>query len=139
MINGLFVLRSNRMKKAIVALLTVLLVSSAYADGGHGHRGGWGGREHHEGWGWDGSWFLPALIGSAIFLDIARSNTTYVQPEPVYVQPEPIYSAPVNPPSVATAPPFPQVLYFCPETNAYYPYVKSCANGWQAVPATPPQ
>ena len=135
------------MKTILAALLATSLVTPAYADGGHGrsheywdddHRGGWSYEGHRDGWGWDGSWFLPALIGSAIFLDIARSNT-YSQPEPVYVQPEPIYSAPVSPPSVAAAPPPPQVWYFCPEANAYYPYVKSCANGWQTVPATPPQ
>lgn len=129
------------MKNFLVTLLAVLMVTPAYADGVHGHsheywdddhRSGWSYEGHHDGWGWDGGWFLPALIGSAIFLDIARSNTTYSQPESVYV-------APVNPPSVAAIPPPPQVWYFCPEANGYYPYVKSCANGWQTVPATPQQ
>ena len=27
--------------------------------------------------------------------------------------------------------------YYCPETKAYYPYVKQCAGGWQRVPAQP--
>jgi hypothetical protein len=27
--------------------------------------------------------------------------------------------------------------YFCPSSNAFYPYVKSCADHWEAVPATP--
>ncbi len=136
------------MKAIFTILLAASMISPAYADGGRGrshdywdddHHGGWGYEEHHDSWGWDGGWFLPALIGSAIFLDIARSNNTYTQPEPVYVLPEPIYAASVNPPSVAAVPPPPQVWYFCPEANAYYPYVKSCANGWQAVPAMPPQ
>lgn len=136
------------MKKVLVMLLAILLISPAYADSRHGrshdywdddHHSDWNYEEHHTGWGWDGGWFLPALIGSAIFLDIARSNITYVQPEPVYIQPEPVYAAPVNPPRVAAAPLPQQVWYFCPEANTYYPYVKSCANGWETVPATPPQ
>lgn len=28
--------------------------------------------------------------------------------------------------------------YYCPEAQAYYPYVKQCAKGWQRVPPQPP-
>jgi hypothetical protein len=28
--------------------------------------------------------------------------------------------------------------YFCPSSNAYYPHVKQCPEGWQQVPLTPP-
>ena len=28
--------------------------------------------------------------------------------------------------------------YYCPETKAYYPYVKQCAGGWQRVAPQPP-
>jgi hypothetical protein len=30
------------------------------------------------------------------------------------------------------------VWYFCPESKAYYPYVRECPGGWQKVPAQPP-
>jgi hypothetical protein len=28
--------------------------------------------------------------------------------------------------------------YYCPESKAYYPYVRECPGGWQTVPAEPP-
>jgi hypothetical protein len=28
--------------------------------------------------------------------------------------------------------------YFCPESRAYYPYVRECAGGWQRVAPQPP-
>jgi hypothetical protein len=28
--------------------------------------------------------------------------------------------------------------YYCADSNAYYPYIKECATGWQRVPAQPP-
>ena len=73
--------------------------------------------------------------------------------------PAPVYAAPVvlSPPLVIQ--PQPQVYieqprqgsntgevqprdnspywYFCAERNAYYPYVKTCAGGWQQVTPTP--
>lgn len=112
------------MKKIMITLLAVLLSQSVYADGGGRHGGG----GHRGSWGWEGGWFFPALVGGAIFLDLARRDT-YVRPETVYVQPEPVYM-----PSTAATP----VWYFCPAANAYYPYVASCPSGWQTVPATPP-
>jgi hypothetical protein len=69
-------------------------------------------------------------------------RTVYVPPAPyapVYA-PAPVYEqvyeqayAPVIPP------PSEQYWYFCAAANAYYPYVRSCPTGWQAVPATPPR
>jgi hypothetical protein len=29
------------------------------------------------------------------------------------------------------------VWYYCPQSQAYYPYVKECPGGWQTVPASP--
>lgn len=40
--------------------------------------------------------------------------------------------APAAPPPTAT-----QWWYWCGSANAYYPYVKSCAEGWQKVPPQP--
>lgn len=36
-----------------------------------------------------------------------------------------------------TAPPA-AFWYYCRSANAYYPYVRSCPSGWEAVPAQPP-
>ncbi len=73
----------------------------------------------------------------------------YAYPQPVYVTPSPpVYiersDLPPAPQPVpqAAAPasqaPAPQDWYFCPESNAYYPYVRSCAAGWQRVAPQPP-
>ncbi|MEQ1525234.1 MAG: hypothetical protein ABL902_00700 [Gallionella sp.] len=113
------------MKNILLVLFTALISTPVYADrGGHRH-----GSEFRGSMSWEGSgWFFPALVGGAIFLDLAR-RTAPAEPETVYVQPEPVYA-----PKVAAAP----VWYFCPATNTYYPYVNSCPGGWQTVPATPP-
>ena len=39
----------------------------------------------------------------------------------------------------ASAPPASASWYYCDSTNAYYPYVSECREGWRAVPANPPQ
>jgi hypothetical protein len=116
----LYVHREPPMKKLLIALLAVLSTAPAYADGWHGR--GW---ERGSGWGWGDSWIVPALIGGAVVYDLAQPQTVYIQPAPVY--------APVYAPAAVQ-----QYWYFCAAANAYYPYVSSCPNGWQAVPATPP-
>lgn len=116
-------------KLLLLLLLAILSITPAFADRGYAH----GGR-HGGGWGWGGAWIVPALIGGAILYDVTRPQPVYAEPAPVYVQPAPRY-APVYAPAVAS---LPQPWYFCPAANAYYPYVSSCASGWQVVPATPP-
>jgi len=32
----------------------------------------------------------------------------------------------------------PPAWYYCPESKAYYPYVKECPGGWQQVAPQPP-
>lgn len=109
------------MKTIFIALLATLLVTPAYADGGHGRHYGGG---HHGSWGWDGGWIFPVLIGGAIFYDLTQPRTIYVQPAPVY--------APSVAPVTAAS------WYYCPAANGYYPYVASCPGGWETVPAAPP-
>ncbi len=108
----------------IVALIAITVSVPAYAD-----RGG------------RGSWIGPALIGGIIGYSLARPYypyysyypyPVYQQPYPIYVQPAPSYAPDIVAPSV-------QYWYFCPEANAYYPYVAFCPHGWQAVPAIPPR
>jgi hypothetical protein len=74
----------------------------------------------------------------------------YYWPAPVYYYPAPVYYYPP-----VTVAPAPQVYierndapaaadaatgwwYYCPEAQAYYPYVRECAKGWQRVPPQPP-
>jgi hypothetical protein len=112
------------MKTLLVALLSAMLITPVYADGWHegGRRGGSG---------WGGEWILPALIGGAILYDATRPQTIYVEPPPVInVQPAPVYGGNL-------APPVSQYWYYCAATNAYYPNVPDCRNGWQLIPATP--
>lgn len=109
------------MKKIMAMLVTVALVipASAHAGPRHGH-GYMGGHFHR------GHWIAPALVGGAVVYQFS-------QPRPIYVpvRTDPIYAVPVVAPQAP-------VWYWCAEANAYYPYVDSCPNGWQSVPATPP-
>ena len=120
-------------KHLLIAILAIVLAIPALADGGRGWgRGGGHDGGHGGGWGWSGGWIFPALIGGALLYEATRPPAVYVQPAPIY---EPSYM-----PSYAPEP-APQVVqywYFCPASNAYYPYVRSCPSGWQAVPTTPP-
>ncbi len=60
----------------------------------------------------------------------------YFYPAPVYPYPNPYV-----PPVVVAAPPrpdaSPQYWYFCRSSNAYYPYVTSCPEGWMQVAPQP--
>jgi hypothetical protein len=57
----------------------------------------------------------------------------YYGPPPVY------YPPPVYPPYVLAPPEPPRYFFYCPATDAYYPYVRECPQGWQRVPAEPPR
>ena len=67
----------------------------------------------------------------------------YFYPQPVYPYPDP-YTPPVvviqqTPPAVSSTPaPQAQNWYYCASAKGYYPYVPSCPEGWEMVPATPP-
>lgn len=56
-------------------------------------------------------------------------------PPPVYIEQAP-QVVPV--PQAAPATPAVNWWYFCGESQAYYPYVRECAGGWQKVPPQPP-
>lgn len=116
------------MKKfLLIFVLSILTMTSALADRGYA-------RGHGGGWGWGGAWIVPTVIGGAILYEATRPRYVYAEPAPVYVQPGQVYGQVYG--SVAAAPP--QPWYFCPGVNGYYPYVRECPTGWQAVPSTPP-
>jgi hypothetical protein len=54
----------------------------------------------------------------------------------VYVQQD--TSDPVQQPNTASSPAASNDWYYCRNPQGYYPYVRSCANGWERVPAQPP-
>lgn len=72
----------------------------------------------------------------------------YWYPPPYYGFP-PYYYPPYYYPPVVTVPASPPTYveqgsaqpqgywYYCVESNAYYPYVKECAGGWQRVATQP--
>jgi hypothetical protein len=57
-------------------------------------------------------------------------------PAPVVLQRPPVYVEQI--PQAAPSVPAPSSYwYYCSESNAYYPYVKECAVGWQRVAPQP--
>lgn len=58
---------------------------------------------------------------------------------PRYAYPAPVYYAPPAPTVYVEQPPAQAYWYFCADSQAYYPYVQSCASGWQRVLPRPPQ
>ena len=106
------------------------LLPNAWADGhghwgdrDHGDRGHWerSGHDGHLGWWW--------VLGSAWLLyNVAHPAAPSYTPPAVIVQ---------SPPPTQVAP-TPGYWYFCGASGMYYPYVQTCASGWQPVPATPP-
>ena len=101
----------------------------------------------------------PAPVYSYPAPVYAYPATVYTYPAPVYSYPAPAYSYPApvyaNPPPLpplvqlqqseiqAPMPPIPPPKpladrYYCPESDAYYPNVTSCADGWQRMSAQRP-
>ncbi len=103
---------------AIAALLVAGLVP-VYAHGGGGFHGSiWIGP------GWWGPPYYPYYY-----------YPYYAQPPVVIQQQAPVYE---YEPQTPSAPAQPYYWYFCPDANAYYPYVKQCPGGWKKVVPTPP-
>lgn len=100
---------------------------------GHWRHGVHGGRI---GWWWvtGGLWnFYSAPIypfpdpyGPPVVVQQAAPTVMIQQPPPDVV-----------PPTGQSAPQSVQYWYYCPTSQAYYPYVGTCSVDWQLVPATP--
>ena len=77
----------------------------------------------------------------------AVGGLSYLYTQPVYPYPD-RYLAPTvvtrpapsySPPAATVAPAVAsQSWYYCESSDSYYPYVSTCSEGWQTVPATPP-
>jgi hypothetical protein len=110
---------------------------------GGGYGGGWRPAAYGPGWGggyagnyggWRGGYYGPAY-GYPFGYPYAA---TYYSPPVVYASPPIVtYAAPAQP-LVLASQPQPPVWYYCEASGQYFPYVQSCASGWQTQPAMPP-
>lgn len=137
-----------------IGLLTVCEPADARGSHGHGYRHGpsvnfsfgyWGGPGYWgpgywgpgywgSGWGpgW-GYWGPPAVV---------YAPSVIVPQEPrVWVESEQVSSAsPLPAPQAPSVEPNTQQWwYWCASSRSYYPYVNSCAEGWQRVAPQPAQ
>ena len=103
---------------------------------GGGHGGGYGGgwRPAIYGPGWGGNWG-PAWRGA--YYGYPYGAAYYSSPV-VYAAPPVMTYATPQQPMVLASQPQPAVWYYCETSGQYFPYVQSCASGWQTQPAIPP-
>ncbi len=122
---------------AAVAAGLMIVAEPAFAGGRHGHGHG----HHHHGtrfsfgfWGGPGFWG-PGYWGPGYGYWGPPAVVYAPAPEPrVWVESNP---APVPPPVASTDANAPQWWYWCASSRGYYPYVSSCAEGWQRVAPQP--
>jgi len=137
-------LRFSTLAMILLALLSTPLQAApggghgggGYGGHGGGYRAGHGGHYGHGGWGWGGfalgaalTW--PYYYGASYYAPYYANPTYVVAP----------YAAPTNlvsQPAATPAPSSSSSWYYCNSSQAYYPYVKTCKEGWQAVPSVPP-
>ena len=119
---------------AFAALLAAALAGGDAFAGGRGHGGFRGGHFHSR-----------VVVGGAFFFPPAfyyPAPYYYYPPATYYPPTPPVYieqGAPPSYPAPSGAQPQSQQLwYYCPSAAGYYPYVRSCPEGWQRVPAQPP-
>jgi hypothetical protein len=134
------------MKRWFVPLLTIALLAGAETAlaggrGGHGHFGRSSGAFvavhpgfvrpgfvhsrpffHHGG---------RVIVGSAIVVGAVGYPYYYPYYPPAYVPPAYVEEPPVT--YVEQAAPAEQVLYYCPDSRAYYPGVTTCPSPWLKV------
>jgi len=129
--------------------------SGGYSRGG-GHSGGYyRGGGHSGGYYHGGGHYGGHYYGGVdVFLGGPFWGPSWYYPTPYYSPYYYPYYYPYDYPpaiSVPSSPPVyiereqpkdqyvPQdVWFYCPDSKAYYPYVKECPGGWQMVPAQPP-
>ncbi len=125
----------------LILLVAGLMVSeSAMARGGRGGHGG--GHSYGARIGVGIALGAPIYgLGyySAPYYSYPYAYPAYAYPAPAYAYPGPAM-APAQyvqqgAPQAAPAPQ--QDWFFCPNSNAYYPYVRECPSGWQRVPSQP--
>ncbi len=145
-----------RYRKTVLVVTAALLATTvsgfANARGGHGggHRGGFG-------WGFGiaaAAVTLPFLAARSIYYSPYYASPYYppygyapaygyapgygaAYAQPAY--PQPAYAQPAYAQqNQAAVQPQANNWYYCASSNGYYPYVRSCPEGWQTVSPTPP-
>jgi hypothetical protein len=85
-------------------------------------------------------YYPPYYYAPAYYPPVAVAPTYVEQPPvqqaPMYQSPQ-YQSQPYQPEPQQAAPQASGMWYYCNESRAYYPYVKSCPNGWQQVTPQP--
>jgi hypothetical protein len=123
---------------------TTVRVGVGIGVGYPGYYGGYGYGPRYPGY--YGGYYGPRYYGPAYYpyaapyyaapvyaAPVVVTQPVVVQPQPqVYVEQPQLQSSGIQPRDNSP------YWYFCAERNAYYPYVKSCASGWeQHTPTTP--
>ncbi len=128
-----------RQSKAAFAMIAVLMVAVSvpvFAGGrsGGGHGGhAFSGARAPVGHAFSGARTSAGHVGShRSFAGRARIGVFLGAPlfAPLFYPPPVIYAPP---PTYIEQAPSQGFWYFCPELNAYYPYVQQCPSGWQQV------
>jgi hypothetical protein len=101
----------------------------AFHGGKHFHHGG---KHFHHGHG-----RIGVFIGAPLVLGGSAYTWPYYYP-PYYYPSAPSYPPTYIEEGVPQQQPAPAYWYYCPDANAYYPYVKECPGGWQQVAPQPP-
>jgi len=125
-----------------------------FASGGPQHwQHAWGHGDihyfgYHDRYYWNHGYWNHSWYGGRFGWWWIVSGVWFFYPVPAYPYPDPYvpssFESPPPPPDVQDAPPAPaaatdQFWYFCPASNAYYPYVPACPTGWQQVLASDAQ
>lgn len=154
--------RCPKLVETLILLVAVAGISeSAMARGGHGGSGRAGGYSHAGGHGHGGShghsggyrhgYGHGGRVGFGISIGLPYYRPSYypgnyagyyaypyTYPGPAYAYPGAASGAYVERDYVQAAPAPQQDWYYCAGSDAYYPYVRECPDGWQRVPSVPP-
>src|SRR5262245_25191428 len=135
------------MRRGFTFALVLLLLGTFASDlalargsgrSGGPHGAGIHGGKHFHGRHFHGQRGFGVFVGVPWFIGGWGYASPYYYPSSAYYP-----TAPYYPPAyIEQAPallPAPAYWYYCPDTRAYYPYVKECLGGWQQViPQAPP-
>ncbi len=113
-----------------------------YGGGHYGGYGGWGyGRGYYGGYYGGLGW---GLFGLGLGYGLGYGWPYYGYGGYGYGYPPAVVTVPSAPPVYIeqgggqAAPQGQNYWYYCPDSRAYYPYVKQCPSGWQPVAPQPP-
>jgi len=137
MLNMEVMMRKSHLFIVVIATIMCQLgwVANAYSRGyerGHGHY------VSHSNYRWGAYVAAPLLLTAPLWAAPRYSNSYYSSPvvvqERVIVQPTTVYSDRVSnlsmPAQVSSPAP---MWYYCPDSQAYYPYAQTCNMPWQSV------